>query len=109
MSAERSWRLTKEDDDEYESYFIRCDCYGHLLNIAINKDDINEEFGMVVLTSYDTDVRYSWRNRFRAIWRLLRYGDGGGREIVLMRGSAIALGQKIVELGEMLRGEESGS
>ncbi len=99
--------ITKENTEpDVESYFIRCECYGHLLNVAIYKEDIGDEFGFVYLTSYDQDGRLGWRNRLKAIWQILRHGNGGGRDIVFQRDTAIQLGQKIVELGEKLKGEK---
>jgi len=97
-------QLTRENTEDEESYFIRCDCYGHLLNVMIFKEDIGDEFGFVYLTSYDQDTRLGWRNRLKAIWQLLRHGNGGGRDIVFQRDVAIQLGQKIVDLGEKLKG-----
>lgn len=97
--------ITKENTgEEVESYFVRCDCYGHLMNVAIYKEDIGEEFGFIYLTSYDQDASLSWKNRLKALWQILRHGNGGGREVVLKRDVAIQLGQKIVDLGEKLKG-----
>jgi hypothetical protein len=99
--------LTKENTSaEDESYFLRCACYGHLLNLTAFKEDFGDPDGsFLYLTLYGTDSRYSWANRLKEMWRLFWTGTGGGGEVVLRREEASELGQKIVELSEKLKGK----
>lgn len=99
--------LTKENTREGdESYFIRCSCYSHLLNVLVFKEDLGQDGdGFVYLTLYGYDFRYSWINRLKAIWKLFRYGVGGSGELVLRSDEALELGRKIVELSEKIKGK----
>ena len=101
-------KFTQENTEEGdESYFVRCSCYGHLLNLAVFKDELNDPQGILYVSSYDQDSRFSWGMRFREAWKLIRTGEGGGREILLRPTEAWELGQKMVELaGKMMRGKK---
>ena len=100
-------KLTKENSEEHlESYFIRCACHGHLLEISIFLDDIEvEDDPCFYLTLWGRDNRYSWINRVKAAWKILTTGMGGGNEMVLCPSEAKELGEKIVELSEKLKGK----
>ena len=97
--------LTKESTKRGdESYFLRCSCYGHLLNITVFAEDLEDEQGALYLTMYGTDCRYSWVSRLREAWRLLWEGVGGGTEMVFYPDEASELGRKIVELSRRMKG-----
>ena len=99
-------KLTKENSEPgSESYFIRCECYGHLLNLTVYEEDFGGEDAFVYLTLYGTDARDSWVNKFKAIWKMLRRGLGGERDYVFHHKDALALGQKLVELAKKLEGK----
>ena len=87
--------LTKENTKNGdESYFLRCSCHGHLLNIVVFKEDLEDKQGALYLSIYDTDCRYSWACRLREVWRLLRSGVGGGSDVVFYPDEALELGQR---------------
>ncbi len=102
----RTVSLTRENSEPgTESYFIRCDCYGHLMNVAVYEEDFGTEDAFVYLTLYGTYVRDSWPDRFRAAWRMLRRGLGAESDFALHHEESLALGQKLVELSEKLKGK----
>ncbi len=96
--------LTKENTKHGdESYFLRCACHGHLLNLTVFKEDLEDPQGSLYLTTYGFDSRYSWANRIREVWHLFRHGTGGGgNELVLHPDEALALGRKLIELAERM-------
>ena len=101
--------LTKENTKNGdESYFLRCSCHGHLLNVTVFKEDLEDSMGALYLTMYGTDSRYDWISRLREVWRLFRSGVGGGSEMVFYPDEALELGRKIVELAEKMKGKADG-
>ncbi len=100
-------KLTKENSKRGdESYFLRCACHGHLLNLVVFEEDREDPQGSLYLTMYGTDFRYSWANRIREVWHLFRHGGGArGNEMVLYTDEALALGRKLVELAEKMEGK----
>lgn len=103
-------KLTQEITDDTESYFIRCRCHEHLLNVAVWDDDIgDDEFGSVFLTLYDVDSRYSLWTRIKEAYKLIRRGTGGGSDIVLHGDDAFELGSILKEMSEKLKGPKENA
>ena len=99
-------KLTKENTKrEDESYFLRCACHGHLLNLTVFEEEREDPQGSLYLTLYGTDTRYAWANRIRQVWHLFRHGVGGGNEMGLHPDEALELGRKLVELAEKMEGK----
>ena len=97
--------LSREiNKDGYDSWFVRCRSYCHLLQVSIHESDIGDpNNGIVTIQIYGHDQALNFQTRLRRAWEVLLNGYGGDRDVVLDHEEALALGEKIIELAKKVR------
>ena len=68
------------------SKYIGCECGAEVLKV-----DYDDEGKVFYLGIFQLNRRFSWWNKLRHIWRILRKGEPYGDQIVLRKNSALEL------------------
>lgn len=75
--------------------YVQCECGGEL--IQVSQDEEDSEIYMAFYRYGHENVPYSWRDRLRHIWRILRHGHPYADSIVLSPADARKLAQILNE------------
>ena len=72
---------------EMQSEYIECDCRMELIQLTYEGPEDGNNFDYLYLSLYELgshrDCRFSWKDRFRHIWYIIRYGTPWKDQITL--------------------------
>lgn len=83
---------------KFKSLFIKCDCYGHLLEIQkFQYEDNPLQSGLyITIWNFDQSNRpMTWKERLRWCWYILRAGDPWADHIIVSK-------EKIQQISEYI-------
>jgi hypothetical protein len=70
-------------DEHHKSHFMKCDCYGHLLEVErYNYKDGDEGFNFTMWRQELDRRNLSWKERFRWCWHILTKGTPWADHII---------------------------
>lgn len=65
-------------DNQENKIFLECSCKGEVVLI-----EYDEELNIFYLCTYETSGNRSWKNKFRQMWYILKYGHPYSDRVVL--------------------------
>jgi hypothetical protein len=86
-------------NDDKDTLMIRCDCHGHVLEVASDDlgvgDGIEPDFYFSVWNQ--TPTPFNWKDRLRLIWRLIRGKNLEGGDVIVNLSDAIVIANFLLE------------
>ena len=84
----------KSNTNMNKTVFIKCTCHSEGIMIEADEDSL---YLSIWERGYKDDNSFTWKQKLRYIWQILKHGKPYGDQIVLDRGSCFALSRALIE------------